>query len=178
MKYQKSEVGKAKAHDRTLGLSAVERALFVLVDGKRSNRELLNLTAGMQSSPHNLLRLYELNLIEEVEEVFAPTQNETRLSDETRMMLGQISEFPSSGLKPGAAKTPTLASAADGELFARALPVAHELAKLLGITRMALKFEILSAGNLSDLRRLLPSMQTEMGKSACAELAAILAGNS
>lgn len=61
----KSAAGQQVLKDRSVALSPRQRAVFILVDGKRSVQELLAHTAGAGVTAQDIDRLFELGLVDE-----------------------------------------------------------------------------------------------------------------
>jgi hypothetical protein len=149
MRYVKTEAGHKALKDRSL-LAPRQRSAFILFDGKRSLKEVLEATAGLGVTSDELVQLVELGLLE-------PDPQSVR--DQTAEVVAAAAVI--------AGKE---SSDADNDRYRNAYPVAARLTGALGLRGFRLNLAVEGAADVEALRALLPKIRDAVGAGKCREL--------
>ena len=155
MIYKKTELGKTALHDRSLGLTRHQRSAFIMFDGKRSTKEVLQAMAGLGVTADDVTHLLALGLLEV--SAAAPS---TELSSESRPVSAQ-----------GFAGVPSLSDQAH---YLRAYPIATRLTAGLGLGGFGLNLAVEAAYDVIKLQELAPKIREAVGPEKYRELEAAL----
>jgi hypothetical protein len=149
MRYVKTEAGQKALKDRSL-LAPRQRSAFILFDGKRSLKEVLEATAGLGVTSDELVQLVELGLLE-------PDPQAARdEADKVATAAAVVAEKESSD--------------AANDLYRKAYPLAAQLTGALGLRGFRLNLAVEGAADVEALRALLPKIREAVGADKCREL--------
>jgi hypothetical protein len=153
MRYLKTEAGQKALKDRSL-LTPRQRSAFILFDGKRSLKEVLETTAGLGVTSDELVQLVELGLLE-------PDPQAVRdEADKVATAAAVVAERESSD--------------AANDLYKKAYPLAAQLTGALGLRGFRLNLAVEGAANIEALRALLSKIREAVGADKCRELERVL----
>lgn len=131
MRYVKTEAGQKALKDRSL-LAPRQRTAFILFDGKRSLKEVLEATAGLGVTSGELVQLVELGLLE-------PDPQAVRAEvDKVATAAAVVAQKESSGTAH--------------DRYKKAHPLAAQLTGALGLRGFRLNLAIEGAADLEALR--------------------------
>ncbi|QHE86683.1 hypothetical protein [Hydrogenophaga sp. BPS33] len=156
MSIVKTEAGQRVLKDRSVPLTPRQRSVFVLIDGKRSMREVLAASAALGAADEDVERLFELGLIADAAPPPAVAQAAAALAQEE-----VVSEAPE--------RSPA-------QRYQDAYPIATQLTAALGLRGFRLNLAVEAAGNYEQLLALSPRIQEAIGAKKFAPLAAALGG--
>ena len=148
----KTLLGQQVLKDRSIPLTPRQRAIFILVDGRRDAAGLLGATAGAGVTQADLDHLFEQGLVEEVVQL-------------------------ASTREPVASAAPAVSSddpRSPQQRYAEAYPIATQLTAGLGLRGFRLNLAIEAAGSYADLVALAPKIEEAVGAKKFAPLAAAL----
>lgn len=143
----KTSAGQQVLKDRSVTLTPRQRAVFILIDGKRSVADLLKSTAAAGVVPEDIERLFELGLVADA----APVPR----------------KLPVTEAASAAAKTPQ-------ERYAAAYPIATQLTAALGLRGLRLNLAVEGATSYEDLLALAGKIRDAVGPEKYAPLEAAL----
>lgn len=149
MRYVKTEAGHKALKDRSL-LAPRQRSAFILFDGRRSLKEVLEATAGLGVTSDELVQLVELGLLE-------PDPQSAR---------DQAAEVVAAAAVIAGKES----SDADNDRYRNAYPVAARLTGALGLRGFRLNLAVEGAADVEALRALLPKIRDAVGAGKCREL--------
>lgn len=153
MRYVKTEAGQKALKDRSL-LTPRQRSAFILFDGKRSLKEVLETTAGLGVTSDELVQLVELGLLE-------PDPQAVRdEADKVATAAAVVAERESSD--------------AANDLYKKAYPLAAQLTGALGLRGFRLNLAVEGAADIEALRALLSKIREAVGEEKCRELERVL----
>lgn len=147
MKLTKTEAGQAAFKARSPALTPRQRSAFILFDGKKSEQDVLGMTAGLGVSPADIEQMVQ-------EGFLAPV-----LTESVRSVA-----VSSPGTDPEAASGPEgVPRLAPQERYARAWPIATQITASLGLRGFRLNLAVEAAKGYEDLRDLLPKIREAAG---------------
>lgn len=149
MRYVKTEAGQKALKDRSL-LAPRQRSAFILFDGKRSLKDVLEATAGLGVTSDELVQLVELGLLE-------PDPQSVR-------------DQADKDIATAVAVTQKDGSDAENERYKVAYPLAARLTGALGLRGFRLNLAVEGAADVDALRALLPKIRDAVGGDKCREL--------
>lgn len=149
MRYVKTEAGVKALKDRSL-LAPRQRSAFILFDGKRSLKEVLEATAGLGVTSDELVQLVELGLLE----------------PDLQSVRDQADQVAASA----AIVTAKESSDAANDRYKKAYPLAAQLTGALGLRGFRLNLAVEGAADVEALRALLPRIREAIGADKCREL--------
>lgn len=149
MRYVKTEAGQNALKDRSL-LAPRQRSAFILFDGKRSLKEVLEATAGLGVTSDELVQLVELGLLE----------------PDPQSVRDQAAEVVAAAAVIAGKES----SDADNDRYRNAYPVAARLTGALGLRGFRLNLAVEGAADVEALRALLPKIRDAVGAGKCREL--------
>jgi hypothetical protein len=149
MRYVKTEAGQKALKDRSL-LAPRQRAAFILFDGKRSLKEVLEATVGLGVTVDELVQLVELGLLE------PDPQSIREQADKLGIAAAVIPEKESSDI--------------ENDRYKKAYPLAVQLTSALGLRGFRLNLAVEGAADVEALRALLPKIRETVGADKCREL--------
>jgi hypothetical protein len=149
MRYVKTEAGHKALKDRSL-LAPRQRSAFILFDGKRSLKEVLEATAGLGVTSDELVQLVELGLLE----------------PDPQSVRDQAAEVVAAAAVIAGKES----SDADNDRYRNAYPVAARLTGALGLRGFRLNLAVEGAADVEALRALLPKIRDAVGAGKCREL--------
>lgn len=149
MRYVKTEAGQKALKDRSL-LAPRQRSAFILFDGKRSLKEVLEATAGLGVTSDELVQLVELGFLE---------PDLQSVNDEAVKVAAAAAVVAE---KEG--------SDAENERYKKAYPLAARLSGALGLRGFRLNLAVEGAADVEALRVLLPRIKEAVGADRCLEL--------
>jgi hypothetical protein len=150
MRYVKTEAGQKALKDRSL-LAPRQRSAFILFDGKRSLKEVLEATVGLGVTVDELVQLVELGLLE-------PDPQSIR--EQADRMAAAVTQKESSD--------------AENDRYRKAYPLAVQLTSTLGLRGFRLNLAVEGAADVAALRALLPKIRETVGADKCRELEQVL----
>jgi hypothetical protein len=157
----KTETGHRVLKDRSVRLTPRQRSAFILFDGRRSVKEVIE--AGMGIVPEDIDQLVELGLLEQVvSEVPAssPVQPDSPLSHPA----------------PGAATQPPSVRSSQ-QRYKDAYPIATQLTASLGLRGFRLNLAVEGTSTFEQLHELFPKIQSAVGPDKAAALERALVGD-
>lgn len=143
----KTPLGQQVLKDRSIPLTPRQRAIFILVDGRRDAASLLGATAGAGVTPDDLTHLFEHGLVEEVLPLASTREPVAAPAEDLR--------------------TPQ-------QRYAEAYPIATQLTASLGLRGFRLNLAIEAAGSYEELVALAPKIEEAVGTKKFAPLGAAL----
>jgi hypothetical protein len=149
MRYVKTEAGHKALKDRSL-LAPRQRSAFILFDGRRSLKEVLEATAGLGVTSDELVQLVELGLLE----------------PDPQSVRDQAAEVVAAAAVIAGKES----SDADNDRYRNAYPVAARLTGALGLRGFRLNLAVEGAADVEALRALLPKIRDAVGAGKCREL--------
>lgn len=149
MRYVKTEAGQNALKDRSL-LAPRQRSAFILFDGRRSLKEVLEATAGLGVTSDELVQLVELGLLE----------------PDPQSVRDQAAEVVAAAAVIAGKES----SDADNDRYRNAYPVAARLTGALGLRGFRLNLAVEGAADVEALRALLPKIRDAVGAGKCREL--------
>ncbi|OOG43938.1 hypothetical protein [Polaromonas sp. A23] len=149
MRYVKTEAGQKALKDRSL-LAPRQRSAFILFDGKRSLKEVLEATAGLGVTSDELVQLVELGLLEPDPQSIR--EQTDKLATAAAVVAGKES------------------SDAANDRYRKAYPLAVQLTSALGLRGFRLTLAVEGAADVEALRALLPKIRDAVGADKCREL--------
>lgn len=164
MIYMKTQLGQTAFQNRSVSLTPRQRSTFILFDGKRKLSEVMNATAGLGVTPHDVSHLVSLGWLE-------PAVAALQASD--LPVAGAISgatatnERPSAALSFGRDGLPTLTAQAH---YSKAYPIATRLTAGLGLRGFRLNLAVEAAGDLDKLKQLAVRIKEAVGLEKFLEL--------
>lgn len=157
----KTETGHRVLKDRSVRLTPRQRSAFILFDGRRSVKEVIE--AGMGIVPEDIDQLVELGLLEQiVSEVPAPSPAQA--------------DSPASHPAPGAA-TPPPSGRSSQQRYKDAYPIAAQLTASLGLRGFRLNLAVEGTSTFEQLHELFPKIQSAVGPDKAAALERALIGD-
>jgi hypothetical protein len=169
MLYKKTPLGQEAMKTRGIAATQAQRAALIMVDGQKTDVEILAAMSGIGLTEADIAKLVELGCIE-------PVDGESRaavLLPKTAAISAQASGGVASAVTASPALNP-LANESDQALYQRAYPIATKLTSGLGLRGFRLNLSLESAGNYSDLVKLAPKIQDAVGDAKYAELKSAL----
>lgn len=145
MKLSKTEAGQAAFKARSPALTPRQRSAFILFDGKKSDQDVLAMTAGLSVTPGDIEQMI-------LEGFLAPVVSET-----ARSVAGSAA-----GAEAEAAQSSQPALTLQ-ERYARAWPIATQITASLGLRGFRLNLAVEAATGYEDLRDLLPKIREAAG---------------
>jgi len=149
MRYVKTEAGQKALKDRSL-LAPRQRSAFILFDGKRSLKEVLEATSGLGVTSDELVQLVELGLLE------PDPQSVRDQADKVAAAATVVTQKESSD--------------AENDRYKTAYPLAAQLTGALGLRGFRLNLAVEGAADVEALRALLPKIRDAVGAEKCREL--------
>ena len=146
----KTLAGTRVLKDRSVALTPRQRAAFILVDGKRSDAEILAATRAGGVTQADIDKLIELELVEEISKGAA-----IALANETRLQAKRSGPSPE-------------------QRFEQAYPIATMLTESLGLRGYRLNSAVESATTYMDLLALAPRIREAVGDERYAMLDRLL----
>ena len=144
MIYSKTASGHQVMKDRSVPLTPRQRSAFILVDGKRTQAQILVATAAMGVTREDIDKLAELGLIEDL----AP--------DQTKREVAVAAAFVEAIHQHK--------QRSDKERFAEAYPIAAKLTGALGLRGFRLNLAVEAAGDYQALLALAPKIRDAVGE--------------
>jgi len=160
MRYVKTEAGQLAFKERSPQISARQRSMFILIDGKKTDQEVLAATAGLGITAGDIAHLVEAGFIAPVDGAVAASAP---------------AAGPSSGAQ-AAAPAAVVGGLTPSELYSRAYPIATRLTASLGLRGFRLNVAVEHASGYEDLVALLPKIAEAVGRDKANELEAALRG--
>lgn len=142
----KTSAGQQVLKDRSVSLTPRQRAVFILIDGKRSVDELLKSTAAAGVTAEDIERLFQLGLVSDA----APAAPKA------------------------APEAPAAAPRTPQERYAAAYPIATQLTAGLGLRGLRLNLAVEAATSYEDLMALASRIREAVGSEKFAPLEAAL----
>ena len=144
MKYAKSEAGQLAFKTRSPALTPKQRSAFILFDGKKSDLDVLAMTAGLGMTPADIEQMVQAGFLDAV----APEPSRSGRP----VTIG----IPAEEQAEGPPLTPQ-------ERYARAWPVATQITASLGLKGFRLNLAVEAASGYEQLRDLLPKIRDAAG---------------
>lgn len=164
MQYIKTETGLRVMKDRSVALSPRQRSAFILFDGKKTVKEVLQATAAMGVIPADIQFLLDQNLLQDVHAAeLAPETATPAQSGTTAESASVPIKAVSSGRSPQ-------------QRYEDAYPVATRLTASLGLRGFRLNLAVEEAQNYEQLRALAPRIKELVGPEKYAMLEFALNG--
>ncbi len=157
---------------RGTAATQVQRTALIMVDGRKTEREILAAMSGIGLTAADIEKLVELGYIEPVDGKAAVSNPLAPASANPKPQAAGHS-VASTGDSTGADAQP-LAARTDQELYQSAYPIATKLTSGLGLRGFRLNLSVESVGNYADLVKLAPKIQEAVGDAKYAELKAAL----
>lgn len=148
MKFTKTEAGQAAFKARSPALTPRQRSAFILFDGKKSEQEVLGMTAGLGVTQADIEQMV-------LEGFLVPVATESMRGSAAVSSPGAETEA-----SPGADGSSRLTPQ---ERYARAWPVATQITASLGLRGFRLNLAVEAAKGYEDLRDLLPKIREAAG---------------
>jgi hypothetical protein len=149
MIYTKTEAGQLALKDRSL-LTPRQRSAFIMFDGKRSLKDVLDATAGLGVTTEELVQLVELGFL-------APDAQSVRTAAAATVhAASMVSE-----------KADTDAA---NDRYKKAYPLAAQLTGGLGLRGFRLNLAVEGAADVEALLALLPKIKEAVGPEKCRAL--------
>ena len=152
----KTELGQRVMKDRSVPLSPRQRAAFILFDGKRRLDEVMRATYPVGVTRDDIVKLFELGLIEDV------TTAEMAAADTARKAREEA-------IEQRKLRTPQ-------ERYAYAYPIATALTAQLGLFGVRLNLAVEAASSFDELLALAPRIRDAVGLDKFKPLDAVLNG--
>ncbi len=162
--YTKTASGQAVMQNRSVGLSPRQRSAFILFDGKRTDDEILGMTAGIGVTQADVDYLVDQGLLE---------ISGTALSRRgPASVAASLSAAPTAPIAPLARSTQSGAPGQEDSraIYLKAYPIATRLASELGFRGLPLNLAVEAAGDLTELRELAPRIRKAVGAEKFKEL--------
>ena len=153
---------------RGTAVTQVQRSALIMVDGRKTELEILAAMSGIGLTAADIQKLVELGYIEPVDGNAAVSSPLAPASARPKPLAAGYS-VASTG-----ADTQPLAVRTDQELYQSAYPIATKLTSGLGLRGFRLNLAVESVGNYADLVKLAPKIQEAVGDAKYAELKAAL----
>ena len=161
MRLIKTELGQAAFKERSPLFSARQRAMFIVIDGKKPVADILAAMGGMGVTQADVDALLELGFL-------APLPNAEPSSSSTPAASDTISD--------AVASDTFVSDRTDQQRYQDAKPLATQLTAGLGLRGFRLNLAVESAAGVPELLALLPKIQEAVGTKACRELERALKG--
>ena len=142
----KTDLGLQVIQDKSIPLTPRQRAALILVDGKRSLKDLQAAMAAAGIAPPELDRLFELGLVQDLDPAGTAAQ---RAAQEAAQRHKKRSSK---------------------ERYAEAYPIATRLTASLGLRGFRLNLAVEAAGSYEDLAALAPRIREAVGAERFAPL--------
>ena len=142
----KTSAGQQVLKDRSVTLTPRQRAVFILIDGKRSLDDVLQSTAAAGVTREDVDRLFELGLVAD----------------------------SSPAIELAAAAAPAADPRTPQQRYAEAYPIATKLTASLGLRGVRLNLAVEGATSYEDLLALSPKIRDAVGAEKFAPLAKAL----
>lgn len=152
MIYTKTELGQTAFQNRSVALTPRQRSAFILFDGKRSTKEVLKATAGLNVTAEDVTHLVTLGLLIEVAPVALPVA------------------VP----EPVPAPIPGVPTQSEQAHYLKAYPIATRLTAGLGLRGFRFNLAVEAAANLAQLQELAPQIKAAVGPEKFKELQSAL----
>ncbi|MEP6824135.1 MAG: hypothetical protein ABI919_04910 [Ramlibacter sp.] len=146
----KTEAGLRVLKDRSIRLTPLQRAIFVMVDGRRTLEEILAATAAMGSTVDDMNALFAHGLVADAAPALTAALREADDADEEAEQRHR-------------ART-------DQERYAEAYPIATRLTSGLGLRGFRLNLAVEGAGDLAALKQVAEKIHDAVGPAKFAEL--------
>ncbi len=146
MQLSKTSLGQQVIKDRSVSLTPPQRSALILVDGKRSDAEILKMTAAVGVTMTDLETLVALELIHDLSAI-APEQ---------------VAAMPS-GAAQGLEPLPVPASSSNQIDFHKALNETILLCSNLGFKGFGLNMALADVNSLAKLQKLAPEIRRVAG---------------
>lgn len=143
MSIVKTEAGQRVLKDRSVPLTPRQRSVFILIDGRRSMKDLLTASAAMGVAEEDIERLFELGLI----------------ADEApQLSVEEVAEASAreEAVKEHKARSPM-------QRYQDAYPIATRLTAELGLRGFRLNLAVEAAGNYEQLLAVAPRIKDAVG---------------
>lgn len=155
--YTKTELGQLAFKQRSSALSARQRAAFILIDGKRLMRQVIEATAGMGIGPADFQYLLDCGYVSAPDGSPLPEPPAASPGLVTTTSAPLSANGPAAELRPDA-------------LYMRAYPIATQLVSSLGLRGFRLNLAVESASGYQQLVELLPRIREAVGVERCLPL--------
>ncbi|NJS36086.1 MAG: hypothetical protein HC765_06040 [Brachymonas sp.] len=156
MAMRKTELGVQVMKDRSLSLTPQQRSALILVDGKRSQAEVLKVTAAVGVTAKDLEVLAEMGLIEM-----------DAVASEPAADVAKVTTAQTISTAAPAAQT---AEAVSGVDFTVALNAAITFCADLGFKGFSLNMALTGVDSLEKLQKLAPEIRKAAGDKKYAQL--------
>ncbi len=159
----KTALGIQVMKDRSVSLTAQQRSALILCDGKRSDEEVVRMTAAVGVTLQDVQRLVELGLVA-INDVVASPQASPSLSTTPQPLMPVVDESKSG-------------SDVDVDIdFGAALNAAITLCSSLGFKGFGLNMSLTGVDNLEKLQKLAPEIRRAAGDAKYRSLHALVFG--
>lgn len=147
MIYTKTELGQSAMQNRSVPLSPRQRAAYIMFDGKRDSRDVLQSMSGMGLTSADIDHLLTLNMLAstEVAAVAPPIQ---------------VAAVASTAPTSAGDALPSLSAQAH---YNMAYPIATRLTAALGLRGFRLNLAVEAAGDIEKLKELAPKIRDAVG---------------
>ena len=174
MIYIKTALGQAALHNRSMRMVPRQRSAFILCDGKRSVKDVLQSTLGLGVTADDLNDLVELGLLTAASDSALEPASPSG-SSRTEAAPQSVPVTPSSVLDTASAplstavlnRTPSIYAQAH---YSKAYPIAIKLTAGLGLRGFLLNLAVEGATDLSQLQELAPRIKKAVGPEKFREL--------
>ena len=177
----KTEAGQQVLKDRSVALTPRQRTALILMDGKRSEAEVLAATAAGGITADDIVRLRELGLVAEAPgaKPVAPTAASAAAATAASAVAGiATSPGPGAGAAAAPAGEPAVSSGPVGaDRYLEAYRIASRLTSGLGLKGFRLNLAVEAAANFDDLVALAPKIRDAVGMEKFAPLDALIHGH-
>lgn len=154
----KTETGLRVLKDRSVRLTPVQRAIFVMVDGRRAIDDILAATTAMGATMDDFNVLFAHGLVADAEPARAPDRDP------------EPEPEPPAQASAGAEAGPGRQALADQERYAQAYPIATRLTSGLGLRGFRLNLAVEGARDLATLKQVSQRIREAVGPAKFAEL--------
>jgi hypothetical protein len=160
MIYVKTALGQAALQNRSLALTPRQRSAFIMFDGKRSGKEVIQATHGLGVTADDIDHLVQSGLLKALSEAQAAVPAQVPLTPTAPAVP-----------VPGVDAAPTQNEQAH---YSKAYPIATRLTAALGLRGFRLNLAVEAAGDLAKLKELAPRIKDAVGADKFRELEAAL----
>ena len=146
----KTDAGHKVMKDRSVAMTPRQRSAFILMDGRRTLREVLAATAPMGVTPDDIQQLVDLGLLMDA----APAKTAAEAA---------AHEAKAEGVKQHKERS-------SQQRYQDAYPIATRLTASLGLRGFRLNLAVEAAGNYEQLGQLAPKIREAVGQEKYAPL--------
>lgn len=179
--YQKTELGRQAFKERSAGLTPKHRSAFILFDGSRNLVEVLAATSGLGVTQEDLELMVQRGFLALVPNSVAtsgaqrtsagmPTARTPVAADALQRSAALVQPLQSGSVVAGSGMTESQ------ERYQSAYPIAAALTSSLGLRGFRLNLAVEAAGDIEQLRALLPKIREAVGSEKCRALEFVLGG--